>query len=702
MRASVTTRQGILNFAICLQCFQYRLFCFQHLEHREMQLDDGRLLVGHARFDSLLSTASPAELRARGLVRVHPAFRVIALGTPVPAFPGLPLDPPLRSRFQARAIHSLLPLEQCIEALCRAFPRVHVDLVSRLAVFCETLRILEATAATSSAASPSSFLSAPAAVARPPHLVADCALLHLCALVAHVSPLSAQVPLAWLHSVYPQMVHSSSSAQREMLHNLLMRFQLVAESQPESEFEAATIATAVLVSNRDDVFVDTPHTSTLLAQLQLAHTVGRHVAIVATRGSGKSACARRFGRSLASDAAAVNQLEFIYCFRDMSSRELLMRRATSADGSTEWVLGPLARAAIEGKICVLDGIDRLTSGVLSALSQLLCDNECTLADGTRLVSAARFRALIAAGIAEHSLSERRVYAISKKFRVIALAAPPTAKTPWLTPEVTPLFAWHTLGGGGSGFGSSDSASGAHTRAIVRARHPLLSDALLTCILAAGDAVAKLSSGALQLSLRHYLRVALHVQHFGGDALSEVFERVLLTPLLPAALRALVRRALIESGCASPLSAGIANASTSSSAAPVLAISVSPTHVTIGDCSMSVATPASSALIPQPLFFDIPRHVQHLQCMMQQFICGERFLLLIGTQGVGKNRLADRFCQLLRREREYMQLHRDSSIAALTCTPSMEGGRVLYIDSPLVRAAIHGRVLLLDECDKVRL
>ena len=33
--------------------------------------------------------------------------------------------------------------------------------------------------------------------------------------------------------------------------------------------------------------------------------------------------------------------------------------------------------------------------------------------------------------------------------------------------------------------------------------------------------------------------------------------------------------------------------------------------------------------------------------------GERNLLLIGNQGVGKNKLADRMLQLLRREREYV-------------------------------------------------
>lgn len=31
-------------------------------------------------------------------------FRVIALGLPAPRYPGHPLDPPLRSRFQARHI----------------------------------------------------------------------------------------------------------------------------------------------------------------------------------------------------------------------------------------------------------------------------------------------------------------------------------------------------------------------------------------------------------------------------------------------------------------------------------------------------------------------------------------------------------------------------------------------------------------------
>lgn len=44
------------------------------------------------------------------IVRVSEDFRVIALGLPVPKYKGNPLDPPLRSRFQARHI-SYLPFK---------------------------------------------------------------------------------------------------------------------------------------------------------------------------------------------------------------------------------------------------------------------------------------------------------------------------------------------------------------------------------------------------------------------------------------------------------------------------------------------------------------------------------------------------------------------------------------------------------------
>ena len=60
--------------------------------------------------------------------------------------------------------------------------------------------------------------------------------------------------------------------------------------------------------------------------------------------------------------------------------------------------------------------------------------------------------------------------------------------------------------------------------------------------------------------------------------------------------------------------------------------------------------------------DIPQHLAALRAMMIDWQL-DRHLLLIGNQGVGKNKLADRFLGMLRLEREYLQLHRDTSIRA---------------------------------------
>eukprot|EP01047_Picozoa_sp_COSAG01_P044644 COSAG01_NODE_4054_length_5384_cov_282.663076_4_plen_385_part_00 len=89
-------------------------------------------------------------------------------------------------------------------------------------------------------------------------------------------------------------------------------------------------------------------------------------------------------------------------------------------------------------------------------------------------------------------------------------------------------------------------------------------------------------------------------------------------------------------------------------------------------------------------------------MLRAVSSGERALLLLGAQGVGKNRLADRLLGMMGREREYIQLHRDSTLASLTVTPALQDGRIVWNDSPLLRAARYGRICLVDEADKAPL
>eukprot|EP00966_Prymnesium_polylepis_P010669 245759-Prymnesium_polylepis.1 len=124
------------------------------------------------------------------------------------------------------------------------------------------------------------------------------------------------------------------------------------------------------------------------------------------------------------------------------------------------------------------------------------------------------------------------------------------------------------------------------------------------------------------------------------------------------------------------------------------------------------------LVPRVLFYDVPSHVevrlptptctphahplplrtptpwacQVLGAMLSDWALGHH-LLLLGNQGVGKNKLADKLLQLLNAEREYVQLHRDTTVASLTLRPVLKGGAMAWEDTPLVRAARLGRVLM---------
>lgn len=57
-------------------------------------------------------------------------------------------------------------------------------------------------------------------------------------------------------------------------------------------------------------------------------------------------------------------------------------------------------------------------------------------------------------------------------------------------------------------------------------------------------------------------------------------------------------------------------------------------------------------------------LQQLMVFLQHLIAGQPHLLLIGNQGVGKNKLADQLLSLMRKEREYIQLHRDVRILSM--------------------------------------
>jgi len=108
----------------------------------------------------------------------------------------------------------------------------------------------------------------------------------------------------------------------------------------------------------------------------------------------------------------------------------------------------------------------------------------------------------------------------------------------------------------------------------------------------------------------------------------------------------------------------------------ISIIVTDEKVVIGSTEWSRNVPRNPALVPRINFVDIPNHIILLREMAKDFLLGDH-ILLIGNQGVGKNMLADRLLELLRMEREYIQLHRDTTVQTLTLSPSIEKGVVVW-------------------------
>ncbi|KAF4697005.1 von Willebrand factor A domain-containing protein 8 [Perkinsus olseni] len=71
-------------------------------------------------------------------------------------------------------------------------------------------------------------------------------------------------------------------------------------------------------------------------------------------------------------------VETLFLFKDMSARDLQRRATDAATGETAWLPSAAVRAAVDGKILVLDGLDRVPADVLCALTPLISDRQCPL------------------------------------------------------------------------------------------------------------------------------------------------------------------------------------------------------------------------------------------------------------------------------------------------------------------------------------
>lgn len=196
-----------------------------------------------------------------------------------------------------------------------------------------------------------------------------------------------------------------------------------------------------------------------------------------------------------------------------------------------------------------------------------------------------------------------------------------------------------------------------------------------------------------LSTRQLLRISSRMAKYPADSAYETVQRTFLAKFLPNLARRALESASNQIGIQQPQRFGIFNKQSKK-----VECSVQNGVLKIGNTSTDVFKTNALTKVPDILFYDVPQHIALLEWLLQDFLLGNH-LLLVGNQGVGKNKIADRLLQLLNRPREYIQLHRDTTVQSLTVQPNVKDGIVIYEDSPLVKAVKNGHVLVVDEADK---
>ena len=204
-----------------------------------------------------------------------------------------------------------------------------------------------------------------------------------------------------------------------------------------------------------------------------------------------------------------------------------------------------------------------------------------------------------------------------------------------------------------------------------------------------------------LSMRQLLRICRRLAAYEDESLHVALEKSFLFPFLPQVAKGTLLSMLHQAGISPPPPQHYTSSAGQRQGFEPPSISSDGKRLVIGGASSPVYVPssdASQALVPHGVFYDNPEHTRAMRDMLIDF-ANKEHLLLIGNQGVGKNKLCDRFLQLLNRPREYIQLHRDTTVQNLMVQPTIKDGIIKFEDSPLVRACKQGHVLVIDEADK---
>ncbi|CAK9810181.1 von Willebrand factor A domain-containing protein 8 [Anthophora quadrimaculata] len=657
------------------------------LENREMHLEDGRFLIPAARYDKLLEKHTQEELDAWRLVRVSEDFRVIALGMPSPRYPGYPLDPPLRSRFQARHIPSLSYEEQ-------------LDMLKQLVTHTDTAKLKQllscahafVTREAMSLGLPDFPLDNLSSVAI---IMEKCPYLPVFDIFYRCYPYKLFLGKDGQNAV-ESILDTFNISEREVSEERIPKRINIDKKNTEKNSSEVRIKYAdgeiglnvpwgTKTVNQDvneSKYIETNYQNNLLTSMLETHTVS-DFCLIGPKGCGKSITVQTLANLMGYQVEPV----VLYQASDMTSRDLIQQRTTLSNGDTVWKNSPLVDAALHGKLAILDGINRIDPSTLAILHRLVHDRELQLHDGKRLIRADRYDEIKEIyNKSDAELEASGVLRIHPSFRIIALAEKPTLNTTsrqWLNSELLSLFLFHEM----------RPLTKLEELHIIRSKYGEPSTALLN-ILELAHVLRSSSDPTLQslagfFSTRQLLRIAGRMQKFQTDDAYSAVQRACLARFLPSVAKQALEDCCNRVGIV-PMKRTVDMDN--------IKCQIKGNIVQIGETIVERYNTTALTKVPDVLFYDVPQHVALLENLLQDFSLRQN-LLLVGNQGVGKNKIVDRLLQLLNRPREYIQLHRDTTVQTLTLQPMVRDGKVVYEDSPLVQAVKLGHVLVVDEADK---
>ncbi|KAM0790964.1 hypothetical protein ACM66B_004269 [Microbotryomycetes sp. NB124-2] len=701
------------------------------LENREINLEDGTHVVSADRYDKMAQQGEDTT----NFIPAHRDFRVIAIGTPTPPYPGYPLDPPFRSRFQARYLDPLSTSKILASQVDGVQDRA-LEVVGKLSAAISTVQIsremkgIMASGITSSDEVPMFPQTALSKMTK---------FLTVFPPPADPSLVSTEQAINLLLSLHPSLAYMD----RAMWRSLDAAFESahagdwfgeMAESDPAGvaasgegimgwrldAISRASERTASLSFSRGGIervdvevaagglpfspyplndvdypgLYQTPRFDHLLTSLFQLHALGNNdIAFVPPSSSLQNSSGSTSLLIQAFASLLGYELETFHLYKELGGRELLMRRVIETDehgvgkGVTRWEPSLLTTAATQGSLVHLESIDTL-GPTANSIGRLFNDREAELWEGKRLVRAPG---------PDDSPSDRGILSyVHPSFKIIATPSKSQEPKMWLTEELA------------SGFLALPSVA----MPLDEEKHILLATGCAPQVVDQIETFARAyrrqnsvpGSKSRRLGTASLVRIAKRLALFPDDDLYTLLNRTVLSDFLPQTNRQELASLFKETGIAPkgvfwnppaivkdghlvfpPPSAPNDDTQTVETAIPLFDMkqdSMGASHVPYMNNYLDNSQQTA-------LLRDIAVDLEML---------GEHVLLL-GNQGVGKNKIIDRLMQLLNRPREFIQLHRDTTTQSLMFQTTLEGGVIHYVDSPLLRAVQLGRVLVIDEVDK---